>query len=505
MSVIELFVVKIRIFVAMRTTRFLWGFATFIILWSGIAYGQGMPIDSILTRIDSELHSSSLAEQLKTLIPNYENTRVWGLALGDFTNDSLPDLALSLYDNERAGTTVRIYFFENYNGRQLIDRFEKEVSYVESPIEVGLSIEGSVVTITRRTGEAHWAQEGYSIESGDVALIDRFETNEENVAGSAAAKGHSLGHNLYRNYETLRSRESYFTGSTGDVLLTESSVTLPAYGRSREIYPGYGHVYSDTTPDFILSGLDFRRDASDLSIRSLQAAYNDDYLYLAIRVRDDYVVGGEPKVESNDRVSFWFDTRYTGDRLNRDRKLLSMKGGFPTFRTTIDSLVSNITFALPQHPGKVTQITYSSINPLDAIQQDGLSKVMAFMTYDTGKGVVNGYRLTVRIPFSFLGFETNPEHAYETPIKATSSEDTSELSSSASITNAATLGFTALVYDVDDPAHANEVTVLGTSKFEAGNPSTLGTLVLEPSGQYYGEVHSTYLDKLRAGMSRAGY
>ncbi len=49
---------------------------------------------------------------------------------------------------------------------------------------------------------------------------------------------------------------------------------------------------------------------------------------------------------------------------------------------------------------------------------------------------------------------------------------------------AATLGFTALVYDIDDPSHPNEVTIQATSKYEEGNPATFGTLVLEPSGEY---------------------
>jgi hypothetical protein len=478
-----------------------------LFLCPGLTLGQGMPVDSILPRIDSELHQQGLGEQLRTMITDYADARVWGLAIGDFTNDSLPDLAISIYDHGKGGNTVHVYFFENKNNQKLHNCFEKEISFVESPIEVGLTVEGSVVTITRRTGSAHWEQEGYSIESGDVTLIDRFETNQEVVASSTSAgKPRELGHEVYRNYENLRSRESYFTGSSGDALLAESFATFPAYNRSREIYPGYGHLFSDTSTDFILSGVGLRRNASDLSIRSLQTAYNDDYLYLAIRVRDDNVIGGQPKIDANDRVSFWFDTKYTGDRLNRDRRLLSMQGGFPTFRTTLDSMVSNITFALPAHPGKVTQITYSSVNPLNSLQQDGLKNVMAVMSYDTnGGGAVNGYRVTLRIPFAFLGFETNPEHAYETPIPFGSQEDSSVLISSASITNAATLGFTALVYDVDDPSHPNEVTIQGTSKYEEGNPATLGTLVLEPSGQYYGEVRSTYLDKFHAGMTSAGY
>ncbi len=500
---------SIRIFVAMRTQRIAWGFAAFLILCPQLLFAQGMTVDSILPRIDSELHQQGLGVQLRTLIPNYVDARVWGLAIGDFTNDTLPDLAISIYDHGRGGNTVHVYLFENEHNKKLVNRFQKEISFVESPIEVGLTVEGSVVTITRRTGPENWDQEGYSIESGDVTLIDRFETSQQDVASSTisttASKPRELGHEVYRNYENLRSRESYFTGSTGDALLSESFITMPAYGRSREIYPGYGHIFSDSSTDFILSGVGFRRDATDLSIRSMQTAYNDDYLYIAIRVRDDYVIGGQPKIENNDRVSFWFDTKYTGYRLNRDRRLLSMEGGFPTFRTALDSLVSNITFALPAHPGKVTQITYGSLAPLNALQQDGLKNVMALMAYDTDRGVVNGYRLTLRIPFAFLGFETNPEHAYETPVSFASQDDSSDMTSNASITNAATLGFTALVYDVDDFAHPNEVTIQGTSKYEEGNPATLGTLVLEPNAQYYGEVHATYLDKLRTSMTGAGY
>src|SRR5207237_471687 len=140
------------------------------------------------------------------------------------------------------------------------------------------SIEGSVVTITRKTGDQHWSQEGYSIESGDVTLIDRFETEKEDLTASANSKVRSLGHEVYRNYETLRTRESYFAGSSGDALLAASFFTLPSYGRLREIYPGFGHILADSTTGFIISGSGLRRDANDLSIRGMQAAYNDEYL-----------------------------------------------------------------------------------------------------------------------------------------------------------------------------------------------------------------------------------
>src|SRR5579871_6369978 len=96
----------------------------------------------------------------------------WGYSAGDFTNDTLPDIALSIYDLSMSRNSVRVYLFENKNNQKLVDRFEREVPFVESPIEVGLSTEGSVVTITQRTGEQHWQQEGYSVEWGDVVLVD---------------------------------------------------------------------------------------------------------------------------------------------------------------------------------------------------------------------------------------------------------------------------------------------------------------------------------------------
>ncbi|HWF43906.1 MAG TPA: hypothetical protein VG537_04615, partial [Candidatus Kapabacteria bacterium] len=180
------------------------------------------------------------------------------------------------------------------------------------------------------------------------------------------------------------------------------------------------------------------------------------------------------------------------------------EGGFPTFRDRLDSLVYNITFSLPSQPGRVTQVTYSTVSPLTPMEQDGLKNVRAQMSYDTAGGVVSGYTLRLRIPFTFLGFETNPAKLYEKPPVSFSGEPTAPEQQNG-IGEAATLGFTALVYDVDDPARPNEVTVQATSKYQQSNPSTFGTLVLEPSSLYYGEVHPTYLEQVRSGLSLAGY
>ncbi len=79
---------SIRIFVAMRTQRIAWGFATLLILFPRLLFAQGMSVDSILPRIDSELHIMRSENSFGRFIPNYADARVWGLAIGDFTNDS---------------------------------------------------------------------------------------------------------------------------------------------------------------------------------------------------------------------------------------------------------------------------------------------------------------------------------------------------------------------------------------------------------------------------------
>lgn len=481
-----------------------------------------MPLDSVLPRIATELNSTRLASALTNALPNYANLRVWGLATGDFTNDSLPDLALSLFDPYGPKTEVRVYLFANDSGQTLTKIMERPVTFVESPIEVGLTIDGSVVTIVQKTGDQHWTQLGYTMEFGDLILVDRFETEREDVTADPKLKQRSIGHDIYRNYETLRTRENYTTGASGDEMFRTSYFTIPAYQRLRDLYPGYGTVLSDSTADFIVTGKGLRRDAHDVSFRTLRAAYDDDNIYLSATVRDDYMVGGQPSMQANDRLSVWFDTKYTGDRLNRDRRVLSRQAGFPTFRDQLDSLVTNLTVAIPKQPGRVTQVTYSSIKGLTALQQEGLKNVRAQMTFDTAttganRGLVEGYTLRVKIPFAFLNLETNPAKFYETvrtngrPTTADDAESSaangtgvrSELLNGTG--EVATLGFTAILYDVDDPLRATEATAQATSTYREGNPATFGTMLLEPSSLYYGEVHPTYLDRVREGLAAAGY
>lgn len=460
---------------------------------TSIVLAQGMPIDSLSQRLAAELSISNAAAQLRGQIPEYDELRVWGLAIGDFSNDATSDLAISLYDLNGPKQQVKVYLFQNRGGA-LRKMMVRSASFVESPIEVGLSIDESVVSIIQRLSEDQWFQEGYSIQFGDVMLIERFET--DNQAGARTRLG-VYGRQIHRNYETLLTREAYYGGANGETLLDAAYYTIPAYGRFRSIYPGYGSWMRDTSSQFILQGLEHRRDAWDLSISQALAAYDREFIFVTISVADDYLSNGHTRVETNDRVTLWFDASQAGDR-----KLRGKRSGTPSFRTVADSFLYSVTIPLPLAEGPITGIQPMRIGRMTSLQSSSAEKIRAQFAHDTMDGRFRGYTIRARIPWEFLGFESNPVSLYETrsPVAANQSEEV-EIREE----DSPTLGFTAVVSDVDDPHRPAEQTVQATSRFRESDPTSLGTLDLKPSRQFYGYVHVTYLEDLKRGLREAGY
>jgi hypothetical protein len=461
------------------------------------SHAQGMPIDSLRARLTSELRMPDALEQLRAQVGNYENMRVWGMAIGDFSNDAKPDLAISLYDIKGgvAQRFVSVRLFQNIDGK-LVPMMTRSAQYFESPIEVGLSIDNSAVSIIQKTGENSWFQEGYTIQFGDVILTERFDTESQTVQAVKGQQPRNFGRQISRNYENLMTREMYFGGATGETLLSAEYYTIPAYNRLRSVYPGYGSWMMDTSTKFMLEGIGLRRNWMDLSIAKSVAAYDDEYLYVSMSVNDDYLSGGNNNLQSNDRIVLWLDTYLKGERVVKSRK-----GGTLTFRDALDSFIYSVTIPLTSLPGRIENITYTSVAPLNSAQLESAKLIRAQYDHDTTTGDrLTGYTMRVRIPWGFLGFESNPVSLYETraPQVAGLLESTEKEESPI-------FGFTALVHDIDDPNRPGEVTVQATSTFRAGDPSSFGALDLKPSTQFYGRVYSTFLPDLKQGLLEAGF
>jgi hypothetical protein len=484
----------------MRITKVILSAASLLLslaLGSSVSFAQGMPIDSLKTRLTTELKMPDALDQLRSLIGNYENMRVWGMAIGDFSNDADPDLAISLYDI-KGGVSQRfvsVRLFQNQGGK-LVPMMTRSAQYFESPIEVGLAIDNSAVSIIQKTGESSWFQEGYTIQFGDVILTERFDTESQTVQAVKGQQPRNFGRQISRNYENLFTREMYFGGATGETLLSAEYYTFPAYNRLRSIYPGYGTWMMDTSSRFILEGQGLRRNAADLSIEKGLAAYDDEYLYISLSVNDDYLSGGNSNLASNDRIVLWLDTYLKGERVVKSRK-----GGTLTFRNALDSFIYSVTIPLAQLPGRIENVSFTSVAPLNSAQLESAKLIRAQYDHDTASGNrLTGYTMRVRIPWGFFGFESNPVSLYETraPQVAGMLESTEKEESPI-------FGLTALVHDIDDPNRPSEVTVQATSAFRAGDPSSFGALDLKPSTQFYGRVHSTFLPQLKQGLLEAGF
>lgn len=463
-----------------------------------------MPIDSLKERFALTFSPEMIASLHDQIQIRYDEQRVWGLAIGDFSNDTLSDLAISVYDIDSPTREVSVYLLVNVDNNKFKNVFRKKYSYVETPIEVGLTSDGSVVTIIQKSDEDHWKQEGFTIYAGDVILVDDYETQKEEIP-AVSPKAKAMGHSKYRNYETLATKESYFASKDEQIMMDAKYYTFPSYSRLRSVYPGYGRDMSDTSKQFIVKGVDERRDSKDISIHRALAAYDDEFLYFSITVTDDQVWGGNEKQEANDRISLWFDTWQGADRFLMKVK----KGAIPTFRAETDSNIYNVTFTMPDVGIRSAKLTLSSAITLSDAQQEAGKLIRSVFNRDTTGGIVTGYTLKVRIPFAFFGFESNPITAFEN--RASEMMFDNEESKKGNKKDRKEdlqfpfFGFTAVVHDIDNPSHSDIVTMQATSNFRQNDPTSFGEIRLIPSGKFYGAVKPTYIKQFTEELLRAGY
>jgi hypothetical protein len=476
---------------------------TFLVLAS-ISYGQGMPVDSLKDRLTGSFNEDLFASLRDALPIRFDAQRVWGLAIGDFSSDGKPDLAISLYDISVGGRQVTVHLLQNEDGKTFKEMFRKKYSYIETPIEVGLASEGYILYVVQKPDDNNWIQEGYTIYAGDVITLDEFETRKVEL-GSPGSKAKPFGYELYRSYESLMTTEKYFDMKNSTQILSSRYYSFPAYSRLRNVYPGYGKDMFDTSTKFIVKGGIHRKDDKDLSIEKGLAAYDDEYIYYSIQVNDDQVWGGNDKMESNDRVALWFDI-FAGDNRYVAK---APKGGVPTFRTNADSTIFNIIFSMPDIMSRTPKLTISTVANLTDAQQEASKLIRGLVERDTMNKMVSGYTLKVRIPFAFLGLEANPINAYESRAAENVFDDKDgkkkKLRSVRDFSSYPRFGFTAVAIDVDDPNLPDEITMQATSDFRPNDPSSYGELLLVPTGDFYGAVTPTYLKELSEDVQDAGY
>jgi hypothetical protein len=392
--------------------------------------------------------TEELFNDLRTHLP--EQFEIWGYDVGDFSGDDEADLAISVKPKEQSGKNVQVFFFVN-DGSDFIEASTLYVRYFEIPIEVGFTIEHGICYMTSKEKEHHWFITGYTYHSGSFVLVDRFEVGRQSLGADSTAE---IGHEIYDNYQTLASKESFFNVSNGKLFLGAQYYTFPAYRNRRKPLPDYVTTLHDTSGKYFISGKENWRGPKDLSF-SANLAYDDSSLDCLINVIDDSLAVGGSEVTEGDCVSLWFDLK--ANRINPS------SGAAPNFRLQPDSNVMLMSISPGDYRAKRPRLDLILRKDPTDQQQHAIKSISVLSTKRP-----DGYSLRVRIPFSLFGDSKPP----------------------------GVLGFTLDVNDVDRNNGGASKTRLGTSQLRDWDPSTFGILRFIPERGTYGEVRNLFIETL---------
>ncbi|MBC8144738.1 MAG: hypothetical protein H7X80_04075 [bacterium] len=419
---------------------------------------QSLTFDEFAKKIDP-FFAPELVADVKTVLPQTAFD-IWGYDIGDFTGDGANDLALTLRMRSDSRARINVYYFVDDEGTLRLVR-ETVEPFVELPIEVGVAIrDGNVYTI-HKSKEFEWVVIGHRFRDGVLMMVDKFNT----------IRAGDVTHEMYRNFQSLEGFERYLSVTNEKQIFRSDFLSVPAYRRGRDVPSGYQATAIAHFSKYISRGTYFWNSEYDAGI-DMRAAYDDDYLYFNIIVRDDMVI---PIPVNNidttaDRLELWMDMYALGDRIRTGRRTRD-------FRMKTDSNIYAIEIMLGDFLDVKPKMKTS--NKLDDEQSSAANRVRA-----VAAKIDSGYSIKIRVPFQLLGFSRAPV-------------DENELTE---------FGATVVVHDVDNPYRPEETTTISTSQnFETTKPATFGSLVLIPEANHYGESINIYMGDLKERLEEVGY
>jgi hypothetical protein len=388
---------------------------------------------------------------------------VWGYDVGDYSGDGNNDLVVSIRQKNDTKKRMNVFFFVDDEGMLRLIK-QSTVEFVELPIEVGVSISQGNAYMMHKLKEFKWEVYGYRFKSGVMMMVDRFTTDRQG----------QLTYETYRNFQSLEGFERYLNTTSNEVAFRSDFLTTPSYERGRDVSTGYQSTTSATLSKYVQSGSYYWHGDSDCSF-DVRSAYDNDFLYLNIFVRDDSVIspGVNDADTTADRLEIWLDMYAAGDRFRAAHRTRD-------FRMKTDSNIYALTVTLGDFLDEQPHVKISTSNDLDEDQTSAAKKIKT-----VAARLDSGYTVKIRIPFRLLGFDRPP---------IGEEEDLTEF------------GMTVVVHDVDNPYRAEETTTITTSQdFEKTKPATFGAIVLVPPTHYYGEAVNIFVGDLKERLQETGF
>ncbi len=434
-----------------------------ILLVIAVSHLQGQSaigFDDLALRID-RYFAPELVQDVKDALPQ-SAIDIWGFDVGDYSGDGANDLVIAFRLRNDGKRRVNVYWFVDDEGIMRLVK-QKVTDFIEVPMEVGVAITGGEAITTRKIAEDNWEILGYQYRDGVEMLVSKRTTERQGA----------LTYETFRNYQTLEGYERYINIADTVVVFRSDFMTIPSYSRGRDVSTGYQATASPVMSRYIQRGAYYLKDEKDLTL-SVRSAYDNDYLYFNIKVRDDEVL--PMPINDNDstadRLELWLDMYSLGDRFRVGRRNRD-------FRMKTDSNIYAFNISLGDFVDQPAKVKIASSNFFDDVQLNSAKMIKAIAVRND-----SGYTVKLRIPFAVFGFPAPPlDERGLTPF-----------------------GANIIVHDVDNPYRPEETTTITTSQnFDRTKPATFGALVLVPKSVYYGESTNVFLGDLKDRLQEVGF
>lgn len=412
--------------------------------------------------------ADELVEDVRKQLPKAAEFRIWGWDIGDFTGDTIIDLAFVVRLSTEKKKNVVTYLFIDDEGFLLnVARLPNQ--FLDLPLEVGVSIRDTTCFVTKKNKEYDWVLRGYQFRNGALLLRDEFATRRVGI----------YAYQSKRNFLNLQSEDKYSSALDykSPVSKLVDFYSVPCYPRGKQFFNGYDGSAEVSTTDYVLSGTFFWSGPKDGSF-TLKTAYDDRHLYISADVRDDEAVFGWCDSCIRDQFEFWFDTKKPEHDNTRQYEFTQKKMKRLVFRDEPDAGMYGIVVKLGDLSEKKPVISLSTTDTLEPEQKLAVASIRAI-----AHPTLDGYELKLRIPCEVFGFSRCPV-----------AEDI--------VTE---LGFTTVFRDCDNQFRPEETTVLASSTFDPLKPSTFGSLLFMPVEREYGEYINIYADALLKFLNEMGF
>ncbi len=440
---------------------------TIILFFINIFYSSksnaqsGMRFAEFNKRLELYFHPD-LVSDIKTEMPQCDFL-VWGWDVGDFSNDGNNDIAFSIRRSGLKNNIIDVYLFVDVEGF-LTKVGEFQFEYFELPLEVGVAIRNNVCFVTKKLKQFNWDIKGFRFINGVLVNYDNYETRRLG----------KITRETYNNYYNLRNTEKYLNTKSASVSFFADYLTIPSYSRGRLIYNGLAQGAYANYIEYVPEGAYWLKGPEDLSFE-VKSAYDSEYLYFTINVKDDYVVTPFCDTCISESIELWLDIN---EYKNKGDRFATIHNDIPLFNNKAKSGIYKFEIRAGNFITQPATILMSSSDELTSIQK--LAALSASVVCDINE---DGYYAILKIPFTVFG-------KTEAPIKNDTFVE---------------WGCSVRVIDYDNEFREEERTVMDISSFKAENPASYASLLFIPDNETYGNIYNIMQDKVIDYLQCVGF